>query len=116
MLADFPGNPINILWGFPLALLVWIGLPVCLVCVFYRAAKKARLRRKFLCLPQHLVRKLNNFPECSFGSHRVTLILRDARLVPEVVVAAGALREVEHKPVNRPEDLNFDIKDVVDVC
>ena len=116
MLADFPSDPINILWGFPLAVLVWIGLPAFLVFVCYRAVKKTRLRRKFLRLPEHLVKKINDFPECSFGSHRVTLILRDARLIPDAVVGVGVLKEVEGKPVNRPEDLSFDIKDVVDVC
>jgi hypothetical protein len=91
MLADFPGNPIYFLLGLPLAVAVWVGLPTLAVFFIWRSIGKSRSRRRFLRISEALTRDIASFPECSWGAHRVTLILKSGQKVREVIVSSGAI-------------------------
>lgn len=114
MFADYPFNPIYVL-GLPLVILFWVGLAALVIYLFSRAISKHLSRRCCLRLPKELAQKVAAFPECSSGEHRVTLVLSDTRIVPNVIVASGAVKAIAGRSVYRPGDLDFDVGEIVDV-
>ena len=67
-------------------------------------------------LPEVLRDQVVEFPECSYGANRVTLLLADGRLVEDVILAWGRqIVKVGGKPVASAEDLSFSTSDAVDV-
>jgi hypothetical protein len=62
-------------------------------------------------LPPAIQEKIATFPEYSYGSHRVTLILDDGSEVLEVYVAG----DDEVVRVGSTEDVSLDVSRVVDV-
>src|SRR4051794_16051164 len=116
MFADFTAEPVTILWGFLLMILLWVGLPAVTIYFGYRAISKARARRFSLFLPSEVARKVEALPPSAGQERLVTLILKDARLVERVTINSGALTRIAGKTVCRPEDLDFRVNDVADVC
>src|SRR5690242_7743470 len=105
MLADYPFNPVHLLWGFPLMVLLWVGLPVYLIYRFWRMFAENSSRHRFLRLPAALNAKIAAWPECLWGEQRVTLLLVDSRKIPDVIVVGGAIRKIGRRSVCRPSDL-----------
>ena len=69
-----------------------------------------------LTLPQKLAEKSMGFPESSYGANRVTLVLADGRRIPEVFLAWGTeIVKIGTRAVAAPEDLSFELGDIVDV-
>lgn len=69
-----------------------------------------------LSLPDRLADKTSGFPESSYGSNRVTLVLGDGRRVHEVFLAWGRdIVKIGNRPVSCPDDLDFGMADVVEV-
>ena len=62
-------------------------------------------------LPLRIQEKIATFPEFSYGTHRVTLILDDGTEILEVFVAGSD----EIIRVGTKEEFSFDITRVVDV-
>jgi hypothetical protein len=60
-----------------------------------------------MLLPARVAEQILSFPEHRMGAHRVTLLLRDGRRIPGVVVAWG------NDVVSGVEGHDFDPEDVV---
>jgi hypothetical protein len=61
-------------------------------------------------LPEHIKSKILEFPEYRMGAHRVSLVLKDGRVVDDVVVAWGD----EIVRVGDDDEMDFRPEDVVD--
>jgi hypothetical protein len=117
LLGDLQGfGPVQLLLGFVLMLLIWVGIPAFLIYRVWRWIETVRVRRRCLTLPQALADKAASVPESPSGERVVTLVLSDGRRVNDVVVACGSIKEILGMPVRRPADLDFEVKQVVDVC
>jgi len=69
-----------------------------------------------LTLPDPIRDKIATMPETAYGANRVTLVLKSGRLVGEVVVAwAKDVVRVGEADVSNATDLDFDVRDVMDV-
>lgn len=62
-------------------------------------------------LPTDIKQKILRFPEYRMGAHRVDLVLRDGRVVKDVVVAWGD----EIVDLGQGQVLDFDPDEVTDV-
>jgi hypothetical protein len=108
-------GPIQLLLGFVVMLLIWVGIPAFLIYRIWRWVVTVHLRRRCLTLPQALADKAASVPESPSGDRVVTLVLSDGRRVNDVVVDCGTIKEILGIPVRRPADLDFEVKQVVDV-
>jgi hypothetical protein len=69
-----------------------------------------------LSLPEQLADKTIGFPESSYGTNRVTLILADGRHIHEVFLAWGReIVKIGGRAVSQPDELGFQLADIVDV-
>lgn len=67
-------------------------------------------------LPIPIARKTIGFAESSYGVNCVTLVLADGRHIREVSLAMGSeIIKIGGRVIVRPEDLDFDVTEVVDV-
>ena len=66
-------------------------------------------------LPQAVGDKVLDFPECSYGAHRVTLVLADGGRIHNVTVAWGReIVRVGSRDIRDARALGFSLADVVD--
>jgi len=69
-----------------------------------------------LLLPDGIAEKTGSFGDSSYGANRVTLILADGRRIHEVFLAWGReIVKIESRAVSRPDDLDFQLADIVDI-
>jgi hypothetical protein len=69
-----------------------------------------------LTLPGPIQDKIATMPETGYGVNRVTLVLKNGRLISEVAVAwTKDIVKVGGSAVRNTSDLDFDIRDVMDV-
>ena len=69
-----------------------------------------------LLLPEAIAEKIGSVGESSYGANRVTLILADGRRIHEVFLAWGTeIVKIGTRTVAGPEDLDFQLADIVDI-
>lgn len=66
--------------------------------------------RKFL-VPEYIHEKITEFPEYSYGAHRVTLVMKDGAKIRNVFIAWA--RQIVK--IGQTAEVNFDPDDIVDV-
>ncbi len=69
-----------------------------------------------LDIPDDCADKAAGFPEYSYGVNRATLILKDGRRIPRVLLAwGGEIVEVDGSRIEEEKKLGFRLVDVIDV-
>jgi hypothetical protein len=69
-----------------------------------------------ISLPRAIKEKVASFPESSYGANRVTLVISNGRRINDVIVAWGSeIVKINNKAVSRPEDIDFQTMDIIDV-
>ena len=67
-------------------------------------------------LPDNLAEKIYSFPESSYGTNRVTLVLGSGRKIKEVYLAWGRdIVKIGSRKVTTLSDLDFEVSEIVDV-
>ena len=67
-------------------------------------------------IPETLVGKVHNFPECSYGAQRVNLVMKNGDVVKDIILAAGKeIVKVSGRHVTNESQLGFRLEDVIDV-
>ena len=66
-------------------------------------------------IPARFVPHVLTFPECSYGASRATLVLRDGRVIFDVILGGDSIAKVGERLVKRPADLDFSTEDIVKV-
>jgi hypothetical protein len=66
-------------------------------------------------VPDRFVPEVFGFPECSYGAARATLVLKDGRVVFDVILGGDSIAKVGEKLVKSAADLDFSPADIVKV-
>jgi hypothetical protein len=66
-------------------------------------------------VPDRFVPEVLAFPECSYGAARATLVLKDGRVVYDVILGGDSIAKVGEKLVRTAADLDFATSDIVKV-
>jgi hypothetical protein len=66
-------------------------------------------------LPDRFIRKVNSYPECSYGAVRVTLVLLDGRRIHDVIIGGNAICKIGQRHISCESDLDFSVSDIRNV-
>jgi len=67
-------------------------------------------------IPSQLSEKASAFPESSYGSTNVVLVLKDKRTIENVVLAWGTeIVKIDNEPIEGIKNLGFKLEDIIDV-
>jgi hypothetical protein len=66
-------------------------------------------------IPAQCVQNVLGFPECSYGAVRATLVLKDGRVIFDVILGGAAIARIGTRDVLSKADLDFSTEDIVKV-
>ncbi len=76
---------------------------------------EAAAQDKFPCVPAKFASEVFGFPECSYGAARATLVLKNGRVISDVILGGDSIAKVGEKLVKCATDLDFSPSDIVKV-
>ena len=66
-------------------------------------------------IPARFAPIVSAFPECSYGAVRVTLVLKNGRVIYDVILGDDSIAKVGDKLVQSETDIDFVNSDIVEV-
>ncbi len=72
-------------------------------------------RDQYPRVPAKFVPEVFGFPECSYGAAHATLVLKNGRVIFDVILGGDSIAKVGDKLVYTPADLDFSTEDIVKV-
>jgi hypothetical protein len=75
----------------------------------------ASLSDTFPRVPERFSLEVFGFPECSYGAARATLVLKNGRVIYDVILGGDSIAKVGDKLINKSEDLDFSTSEIVKI-
>ncbi len=72
-------------------------------------------RHSYPRIPAHFASTVAAFPECSYGAVRVILVLKNGRVISDVILGDDSIAKVGHHLVKSDADLDFATSDIVEI-
>jgi hypothetical protein len=66
-------------------------------------------------VPAQFVPAVFEFPECSYGAAKATLVLKSGRVIYDVILAGDSIAKVGDRLVTSEADIDFATADIVEV-